>query len=255
MRVLIVDDEPLALRRLKTYFADIGGVQIVGECSNGDAAIEAVAALQPDLVILDIQMPEKNGLRAAAEMAGDPRPEIVFVTAHEHYAPDAFEVEAADYLLKPVRLDRLRLAVDRARRRRTLQEKVLRVHALEAENAALRGVDALDSGGYQNVFWVQVRDGVARLPITDIDWIEAAKDYVLFHTAMRSYLHRVTMSALEEKLDPNQLMRVHRSAFLRPEVISELRRANRSTVAVLRDGASVQIGPNYIDALERRLAI
>ena len=118
MRVLLVDDEALALDRLRTFFENIEGVEVVGQAQDGDEALTEIARLTPDLVILDVQMPGKNGLRAAAELDIDPRPELVFVTAHEHYAPDAFDVDAADYLLKPVRFDRLRQAVDRARRGR-----------------------------------------------------------------------------------------------------------------------------------------
>src|SRR5918998_6740268 len=122
MRVLLVDDEALALDRLRSFFADMEGVEIVGQARDGDEALTQISALKPDLVILDIQMPGRTGLRAAAEIKVEPRPEIVFVTAHEHYAPDAFDVDAADYLLKPVRFDRLRQAVERARRRRAPRE-------------------------------------------------------------------------------------------------------------------------------------
>ena len=131
MRVLLVDDEALALDRLRTFFDNIDGVEVVGQAQDGDEALAEIARLTPDLVILDVQMPGKNGLRAAAELDIEPRPELVFVTAHEHYAPDAFDVDAADYLLKPVRFDRLRQAVDRARRRRALREQAERPGKLE----------------------------------------------------------------------------------------------------------------------------
>lgn len=108
LHVLFVDDEPLALRRLETLFGDIDDVEVVSTASTDGEAEERIAKLRPDLVMLDISMPQKSGIRVAADLVADPRPEIIFVTAFEQYAPDAFEVDAADYLLKPVRFDRLR---------------------------------------------------------------------------------------------------------------------------------------------------
>jgi DNA-binding LytR/AlgR family response regulator len=254
MRVLLVDDEALALDRLRTFFSDIEGVEVVGQARDGDEALEQIRALTPDLVILDIQMPGRNGLRAAADIEVEPRPEIVFVTAHEHYAPDAFDVDAADYLLKPVRFDRLRQAVERARRRRHIREQAERAGKLQEEVSTLRSgsfAPALDDNG----FWVPERDGQRRVPIEAIDWIEAARDYVLLHTNVRSHLLRTTMSALEEKLAGSPLIRVHRSAFVRPDKVVEVKRANRSLTLVLADGANVQVGPSYVEPLRAVLGL
>lgn len=253
MRVLLVDDETLALDRLRAFFSDMDGVEVVGQARDGDEALEQIARLTPDLVILDVQMPGKTGLRAAAELDIEPRPELVFVTAHEHYAPDAFDVDAADYLLKPVRIDRLRQAVDRARRRRMLREQAARAGQLEEEVQQLRssGVHALDDNG----FWVPERDGQRRVPIESIDWIEAARDYVLLHTNVRSHLLRTTMAALEEKLAGSALLRVHRSAFVRPDKVNEVKRVGRSLCLVLQDGAHVQVGPSYVGAVRGALSL
>lgn len=252
MRVLLVDDERLALDRLKTFFNDIEGVEVVGEASDGFAAVEEIKRLRPDLVILDIQMPGRNGLRAAAEIDIEPRPELVFVTAHEHYAPDAFEVDAADYLLKPVRFDRLRQAVTRAQLRRKMRGSIERAAELEAQVAALReSRPALEDDG----FWIPERNGQRRVPIDTIDWIEAARDYVLLHTATRSHLLRITMAALEERLAGSALLRVHRSAFVRPDRVVEVKKANRSMALVLSDGAEVQVGPSYAEAVKSALGL
>ena len=254
MRVLLVDDEQLALDRLRTYFGEIDGVEVVGHAHDGNEALDQIRALTPDLVIMDVQMPERNGLSAAAHIDLEPRPELVFVTAHEHYAPDAFDVDAADYLLKPVRFDRLRQAVDRARRRRALRDSADRAEQLAAEVEALRSNGAA-SALADDGFWVPERHGQRRVPIETIDWIEAARDYVLLHTEMRSHLLRITMSALEERLAGSALIRVHRSAFVRPDRVQEVKRASRSLSLVLRDGAEVQVGPSYVGTVRTALGL
>src|SRR3954466_3142708 len=156
LRTILVDDEPLALERLQVFFRDIGDVEIVGTARDGKEAAEKIGALKPDLAILDIQMPEQNGLRVAATVGnGEDRPEIIFVTAFEQYAPDAFEVEAADYLLKPVRFDRLWQAVERAKRR-----KRLRALAGRAEALAEAG-----EGAHEDGLWVPTRCGAVFVPV------------------------------------------------------------------------------------------
>jgi two-component system LytT family response regulator len=201
MRVLLVDDEALALDRLQVFCADIDGHR--GGRPGARAATRRWPRSRrcaPDLVILDIQMPGRNGLRTAADIRVEPRPELVFVTAHEHYAPDAFDLEAADYILKPVRFDRLRLATDRARRRRQLREAAANAPAhaggrggCAACRRACRPARIPKSG-------CPSATGQRRVPIETIDWVEAARDYVLLHTELRSYMLRITMAALEEKL-------------------------------------------------------
>jgi two-component system LytT family response regulator len=246
MRLLLVDDEPAALERLTALLTQITDVEVVGTARNGREAAEAVDALKPDLVLLDIQMPERSGLDVAAGLPSEERPEIVFVTAFELYAADAFEVEAADYLLKPVRFDRLRQAIERARRRRAL-----RAAAARADEAAASPTDEDPDG-----FWVQVRTGYVRVPLGEIDWIEAAKDYVLLHTATRSHIHRATMTALERKLPPSELVRVHRSAFVRPAKVKEVKRLGKGLISlVLEDGVNVAVGPSYVNAVTERLAL
>jgi DNA-binding LytR/AlgR family response regulator len=246
LRTLLVDDEPLALERLQVFFRDIAGTEIVGTASDGREAAEAIERLKPDLALLDIQMPEQNGLRVAATLPPEDRPEIIFVTAFEQYAPDAFEVEAADYLLKPVRFDRLWQAVERAKRR-----KHQRTLAGQAEAAAAPQDRTRDDG-----LWVPTRAGAVFVPVEAIDWIEAQRDYVMLHTATRSHILRISMRALEDKLDPAQLMRVHRSAFARPANVVEVQRLGRTISAlVLRDGAIVQVGPNYSKAVAERLRV
>lgn len=244
LHVLLVDDEPLALRRLETLFGDIDNVEVVGTASTGEEAEDRIARLRPDLVMLDISMPQKSGIRVAADLVADPRPEIIFVTAFEQYAPDAFEVDAADYLLKPVRFDRLRQAVERARRRQTMR------------NAADRLASAPPTEIREEAIWVQIASGNLRLPIAQIEWVEAARDYVLLHTATRSYIHRISMTALEQLLDPQLLMRVHRSTFIRPALVKAVQRLGKGLIALeMDDGAVVQVGPSYVRAVLERLGL
>lgn len=246
MRILLVDDEPAALERLAALLSQAPDVSVVGTARNGREAAQAIADLHPDLVLLDIQMPEASGLAVAAALPPEDRPEIIFVTAFELYAADAFEVEAADYLLKPVRFDRLRQAIERARRRQSQR------------TALARAADALAAPADEDpdVFWVQVRTGFVRVPLGDIDWIEAAKDYVLLHTATRSHIHRATMNALERKLNPAELTRVHRSAFVRPARVAEVKRLGKGLISlVLQDGVNVAVGPSYVNAVTERLAL
>jgi len=242
----VVDDEPLAIERLTFLLNDISGTQVVGSACNGREAVEQIAALKPDIVFLDVQMPEQNGLRVAAAVPEEERPEIVFVTAFEQYAADAFEVDAADYLLKPVRFDRLWQAIERAKRRKYLRQIAERAEQ-EAEAACARST-------HEDGIWVQTRGGATFVPIESIDWIEAQRDYVMLHTATRSHIVRMSMRALEEKLDPGELMRVHRSAFARASNVVEVQRMGRSVSAlVLRDGAIVQVGPSYAGTVAERL--
>lgn len=243
MRVLLVDDEPAALERLQALFEQISGVEVAGVARNGREALEQIQALKPDLAMLDIQMPERSGLSVAATLPIEERPEIVFVTAFEMYGADAFDVEAADYLLKPVRFDRLRQAVERARRRRALRDAAAPIEPAPPQPEAVS-------------FWVPGRNGLVRVSSADLDWIEAARDYVLLHTPTRSHIHRLTMTALEEMLDPELLTRVHRSAFVNLGRVQEVQRLGKGLVAlVLRDGVNVAVGPTYVKAVLERLGV
>jgi len=239
IRVLLVDDEQLAIDRLNDLLRNLEDVSVVGSASSAADAHERIAELAPDLVFLDIQMPGGNGMALAADLPRDRRPEIIFVTAFEHFAPDAFEVDATDYLLKPVRFDRLRSSIARAKRRIALSRP--------PEDGQPQYADAI---------WVAVRGGQIRLNVSEIDWIEAAKDYVMLHTGTRSYLHRAQMSALELQLDPSELMRVHRSSFVRLSLVDGVERPGRGSLSLLlRDGAVIQVGPSYVKQVMDRLGL
>ncbi len=235
LRVVIADDEPLALERLALAFRDIEGAEVVGAAANGLEALDLIAALRPDLAVLDIQMPGRTGLGVAGALPPNDRPEIIFLTAFDSHAVDAFDVEAADYVLKPLRLERLRQAVERARRRRHGPGR----DAPEPPQPA-------PADGALDGFWVQGRDGLVRVGLEQISWIEAAKDYVLLHTASRSHILRATMSSIAAQHPPPALLRVHRSALVRPAAVRALRTSGAGgQVLILADGAAVPVGPSY----------
>lgn len=238
LRVLLADDEPLALERMLFAFRHIEGVKIVGTATNGIEAAELIAELKPDVAVLDIQMPGRTGLGVAAALGTSHRPEVIFLTAYEDHAIDAFEVEATDYILKPLRLDRLRQAIERVRRRRS--------------HRTTPSPQATHDGGEDHTFWVQGRHGLVQVAIADVDWVEAARDYVLLHTPLRSHILRATMRAIETRVEPSALLRVHRSSFVRPGAVRSLQMSPTGGAAlVLRHGVAVAVGPSYLPEVEK----
>lgn len=229
MRVLLVDDEPLALDWLRSSLARLADVTVVGEAGDGVTALEQVALHDPDLVLLDIQMPGRSGVEVARLLAERPRPEVIFVTAFSRWAAEAFELDAADYLLKPVRPDRLEEAINRARRR-----------------MAAGATPASAKTDFESGFWIRHRDGLVRVPVAEIRRIEADKDYALIHTHLRTHILRTTMRELEAKLDPREIVRVHRSAFVRITAVWRVERSRRGLVRLhTQDGAVVDVGASY----------
>lgn len=244
LRIFLADDEPLALERLVFAFRDIEGTEVVGTASNGVEAAEKIAELRPHVAILDIQMPGRTGLGVAAGLDPVDRPEVIFLTAYEHHAVDAFDVEAADYVLKPLRIDRLRQAVERVRRRRG-----------ERPGPAAEPLPGAGGASEDEAFWIQGRHGLVRVSIDEVDWVEAAKDYVLLHTPVRSHILRTTMGAIEARVAPSALMRVHRSAFVRPGAVRSLQPSAAGGAALVLDGGvAVPVGPSYLHEVTRRFA-
>lgn len=253
MRVMIVDDEPLALERLRLCLDQTPGVEIVGEARDGDQALQRIAALEPDLVLLDIQMPGPSGVAVARALSRSSRPEVVFVTAFAEFAPEAFELEAADYLLKPVRFDRVQEAIRRAARRLEISKTYGRVSELESALRAPRSAPAqAPTAAYESEIWIKQRDGFARVDVEQIRRIEAARDYALIHTATKTHILRVTMADLERRLNPAATLRVHRSAFVRLDAVRRVERNGRNLMRLhVEDGAVIDVGASY----SKRVAI
>jgi two-component system LytT family response regulator len=244
LRIVIVDDEPLARAVVREYAAADPDVEIIAECGNGFDAVKAVAEHKPDLVLLDVQMPKLDGFEVLELLGRDQA--IVFITAYDQYALRAFEVHAVDYLLKPFSAERFQEAMARARERQRAKAEPPDVDAI-VRDARPR------SGPAERIL---IRDGanVHVLPVDAIDYVEAQDDYVCFKAGGRQYLKDQTMGALETQLDPARFVRIHRSYFLNIERIARVELyAKDSRVAILRDGTRLPVSRAGYTRLARLL--
>ena len=231
LRVIVVDDEPLARAVVREYAGAHPGVEIVAECANGFEAVKAATELSPDLMFLDVQMPKLSGFEVL-ELIGRSVP-VIFTTAYDQYALSAFEVHAIDYLLKPFSAERFAEALTRARERLAARE-AMPVEALVDETR----------GRQTPLERVLIRDGskVHVLPIDTIDYVEAQDDYVAFHVAGKSYLKDQTLAAVEGLLDAARFVRIHRSYLLNIDRIARVELyAKDSRVAILHDGRKLPV--------------
>lgn len=237
IRTMIVDDEPLAVERLQMLCAREPRIALVGTATDGEAALRLIEGLRPDLVMLDIAMPLLDGIgvaRAVGRMGI--RPAVIFVTAFEGFAVEAFDLAAVDYLLKPVAHDRLTRAIDRV-------EVVLRNQSPADAPAPL----AEPAPEWAEEFWVPHRSELIRIAADQIDRIEAERDYMRLHVGTHSYLLHQTISSLEERLDPQMFVRLHRSHIVRRDHIARLRHDGSGVwFAVLADGADIRIGRTFL---------
>ena len=246
LTTLIVDDEPLARDGLRLLLAEDPDIAAIREAKDGRDAVAALRAAPPDLVFLDVQMPEMDGFSVVKEMGAERMPATVFVTAHDRYAIQAFEINAIDYLLKPVTRERFAQALARAKARlqaRTPDDASRQILGLlETLAAPLRGIKRLAVRAAGKTVFVEVED---------IDWIEAAENYVQIHVGRASHLVHLTMNAIEKALDPDAFLRVHRSIIVRVERIAELQPAGHGEYLItLRSGVSVRSGRTYHDRLK-----
>ncbi len=247
LRLLLADDEPLALRRIKLALQAIPDVEIVAAVSDGVQAINAMRALRPDVVLLDIRMPLANGFEVANAVEDAGGPVVIFVSAFDSYALQAFESAAVDYLVKPVEFERLACALERARGRRADKDAGRRAEELAAVLEALkREAQARDGPRFESEFWIRDRGRFIRIPVADVERIEAERDYVRLYWEGRTLLHRETMAHLEEKLDPSVMLRVHRSAFVNWRRLKAVRRDLKGRLmAVLDGGDEVPVSRAY----------
>jgi two-component system LytT family response regulator len=259
IRVLIVDDEPLARRRLEDLLAGESGVEIAGTADNGDAAVRAIVDLEPDLVFLDVQMPGRTGLDVVRTIGADRMPATIFVTAYDQHALAAFDVAALDYLVKPFDDERFAQAFRRARRMIELNEvgriaDQLRA-VLDGGRAERGGREGVRSSYLERIA-VEMRGQVRVVPVKQIDYIVASGPYAELHTGDRRYIIRERMQTLEERLDPQKFFRVHRSTIVRLDMVEMLHRGPGGDYSVqLRGGVKLKVSRGRIEELERRIGV
>lgn len=228
LRILIVDDEPLAIERLRILLGRIEDVEVVGSALSGAEALALVEEHRPDLCLLDIAVPDMSGIDIARALArGEVTPKVVFVTAFESFAVAAFEIEAVDYLVKPVDPARLAQAIARVRK-----------HV---------PVAVPEAGAGLTEFWVSQHHGLVRIAANDVDRITAERDYMRLHIGARSWLINDSLANLEQQLDPETFVRLHRGAIVNRRFIRGLRRDDSGWIAVLGDGSEQKVGRSYAD--------
>lgn len=267
IRVLVTDDEPIARRRIRRFLRAENNVDVIGECANGREAIDMIRQTNPDLVFLDVQMPDVDGFGVVSELGPEQMPAVIFVTAYDEYALKAFEVNATDYLLKPFDAERFRTAFQRAR------DHIDRVHTAEAgkrlkslleqvlsgdENGDLAGALPSQGGGakHQYIDRLMVKsDGrVFFVKVTDVDYFEASGNYVRVHVGKTSHLIRETMAAMEASLNPQLFARIHRAVIVNLDRIKELQPWFAGDyVVILRDGRQLKLSRTYREALQSRM--
>lgn len=237
LRVLVVDDEPMARARLRRMLGAEHGVHILGECSNGDEAAAALGSLKPDVVFLDIQMPGMDGFGTLHRASSAWRPHVVFVTAFSEHAVDAFEHGAVDYLLKPYSRERLRVSLDRAR-------------------AALQRAASGTGDCFPERLPVPVGHRLRMVPVQSIDCIIAQLNYVELHVGDERLILRETMAAMEQQLDPRHFARIHRSRIVRIAAVSEIETLESGRYVIrLASGLRLGSGPAYRDRVRQAFGL
>ncbi|MBL6750784.1 MAG: response regulator transcription factor [Nevskia sp.] len=245
IRTLVVDDMPPARRRIVRHLEKAPDFEVVGECGDGASAVEAIRRLAPDLVFLDVQMPEVDGFGVIARLAPAKRPAILFVTAHDEHALRAFEVCALDYLLKPFDAERLEAALARVR------EQVRLKRGDGAEPRMDPRLDALLARIKPEVHWlrriaVKARGRTRVLAVDEIDWIGAEGNYLSLHAGTETHLLRETMNAIEQQLDPERFVRIHRSTIVNLDRVAELAPLfNADHCVRLKNGTELTLSRSY----------
>ncbi len=240
LRALIVDDEAPARRALQRMLQELPEVDIVGTATNGLQALDVLASVDVDVLLLDIEMPVMAGIELATRLCPAVAPAVIFVTAYPHYATRAFDVQAADYLLKPVAPERLAQAIERVRVQQRSRNSEQRIAALED---ALQAVHAQACGNPVEHIWVEFGSGRLRLALAQVEWFSADGDYVQAHTAERGYLMRDRMGRLESALSRSRFVRVHRSTLVNIDAVARVASGpNGQLLLTTHSGTELQVG-------------
>ena len=247
LRVLIVDDEPLARGGIRSRLEAFSEITVLEDCEDGESAIQAIQTQSPDLVFLDVQMPGLSGFDVLRRLPKDRMPFVIFLTAYDQYALEAFEVHALDYLLKPIDSDRFVEAVNRAQRQ-------IKLHLAGKIEDRLNRLLA-DHPPYARRFAIRMGTRIAFVITDEIDWIEAAGDYASLHVGKRTLPLRETFNSLEKRLDPDKFIRIHRSTMVQASRIRDLQTMpNRELRLRLIDGTELKVSRTYRDGLDRWLS-
>lgn len=249
IRTLIVDDEAMARERVLTLLQQQPDIEIVGECADGAQALSAIERLEPELVFLDVQIPVMDGFGVIRALAPQRMPMVVFTTAYDEYALRAFEVHALDYLLKPFDGPRFLRTLERAR------ERLERQRAGDLGKRLLAMVQDMKPEGAQAPDRLVVKSGgrIFFIRTDEIDWVDAAGNYVRLHVKGDAYLFRETMSAMEARLDASRFVRIHRSHIVNADRIKELQPGNGDHAVILRTGVKLPLSRGYKDRLQDRM--
>jgi two-component system LytT family response regulator/two-component system response regulator AlgR len=258
LTVLLADDEPLALRRLRRLTSEVEGVRIVGTAADGDQALALARETAAQVVIIDIKMPGRDGVSVARALAGPANgpqegPVVIFATAFDRYAIQAFDLAAVDYLLKPFDGARVAEALARARAQIRARDAEQRIGELRAIVQDLRSEGGrAPTSSFETELWIDGRGGAQRVLVRDLDWIEAERDYVRLHVGARSYLIRDSIRGLVERLDPEAFVRIHRSAVVQRDRVTQLApRPGGGLTAVLSTGARPAVGRSHAAAVRK----
>jgi two-component system, LytTR family, response regulator len=252
LRVLLVDDEPLVRVGLRGLLAEEPEVVVVGEARNGVEALELIGSLTPDLVFLDVQMPGLDGLGVLNALAPEERPPVVFVTAFDQYAVRAFDLHAVDYLLKPFDAERFHVALARAQERLAARDPGPARESLRALLAELRGGDAAGPDRLA----VREQGRIVLVPTAEIDWIEAADNYVRLYRGGQYHLLRESLGRLEERLDRRRFARIHRSAMVNLDRVRALEPGPGGEYdVILQDGRRLTLSRGYRDRFQERFRV
>jgi two-component system, LytTR family, response regulator len=253
MRIVIADDERTARARLRRELDEVANVEIAGEATDGLTAVAQIRALHPDLAILDVQMPELDGFAVLRALEPAERPAVIFATAYDAYALDAFRVHAVDYVLKPVDGDQLRQAVERARAQIDVRTDEVRLRALLDEALASRGGLTQRRDPATDRLLINTDGRLVPVRVGDIDWIEAAGNYVRLHVNKSVQMSRDTLTGMEKRLDPTRFARIHRSAIVNLDRVKELQAwFSGDFVVLLTTGERLRLSRSYRRAFESR---
>ena len=248
LRALIVDDEALARTALVRLLKRERDINLIGQCGDGESAVQAIRQLQPDIVFLDVQMPEMDGFQVVEAIGAEQMPVTIFVTAFDRYAIRAFDANAVDYLLKPFAADRLARGLARAR------DRCLGRQDKEAAQRLFSLLDSRLQSDYAQRLTVATGGRIVFVPVADIDWIEAEGNYARLHVSRKIFEVRETLQALMEKLDPREFIRIHRSTIVNARRIREvLPWFQGSHIVMLQSGEELRMSRYQRDAVERLL--